>query len=130
MPADAAPVPPVLVFDGTCGFCTTSVRLAQRWIRRMPSAVPYQAVDVAVLDLDAARCAAALQYVARDRRVHEGEDAVAALLLGAGGGWWLLGAFLQVPGVHWLSGVVYRWVAANRHRLPGGTPACSLSDRR
>ena len=21
---------------------------------------------------------------------------------------------------------IYRWVAANRHRLPGGTPACSM----
>jgi predicted DCC family thiol-disulfide oxidoreductase YuxK len=70
-----------------------------------------------------------VRYVARDHHVYAGEDAVAALLLGAGKGWWLLGAMLRLPGIHWLAGVAYRWVARNRHRLPGGTPACSLKDR-
>ena len=56
-------------------------------------------------------------------------DAVGALLRDAGRGWWLLGSLERVPGIRWLSGVAYRWIAKNRYRLPGGTPACSLSDR-
>jgi predicted DCC family thiol-disulfide oxidoreductase YuxK len=67
--------------------------------------------------------------VAVDHRVYAGEDAVSMLLLGAGRGWWVLGALMRLPGVHWLSGVAYRWVARNRYRLPGGTPECGLADR-
>ncbi len=120
---------PVLVFDGDCAFCSSSIRVAKRLIRRMPPAVPYQRAPLDRLGLTDEQCRAAVQYVARDHRVHSAHDAVSALLLGAGRGWWFLGAALRVPGVHWLSGVVYRWVARNRHRLPGGTPACSLTER-
>lgn len=117
---------PVLLFDGDCAFCTSSVRWAQRAIRHMPRAEPYQFADLAALGLSAEECAAAVQYVALDGHVHAAHDAVSALLLGAGGGWWVLGALMRVPGVHWLSGVIYRTVACNRHRLPGGTAACAL----
>lgn len=120
---------PVLVYDGDCAFCSSSVRVAQRWIRRMPHVVPYQRADLARLGLTEQQCALAVQYVARDHRVHSAHDAVSATLLSAGKGWWVLGALLHLPGVHWLSGVLYRWVARNRHRLPGGTPACSLNER-
>lgn len=122
---------PVLVFDGDCGFCTASVRFAERWIGSMPAVVSYQSLDadgdLARLGLSAEACAVAVQYVARDRAVYAAHDAVAALLLGAGRGWWFLGALLRAPGVHALAGVVYRWVARNRHRLPGATDRCSLS---
>jgi predicted DCC family thiol-disulfide oxidoreductase YuxK len=118
--------PPVLVFDGDCAFCSSSVRVAQRWIRRMPEVVAYQRTDLMALDLTEAQCVEAVQYVARDRHVYSAEDAVSAVLLAGGRGWWVLGALMHVPGVHWLCGVVYRWVARNRHRLPGGTPQCSI----
>jgi predicted DCC family thiol-disulfide oxidoreductase YuxK len=117
---------PVLVFDGDCAFCSSTVRAAQRWIGNMPAVEPYQTTDLAALGLTAAQCVEAVQYVARDHRVYSAHDAVSALLLGAGRGWWVLGALLHLPGVHWLSGVAYRWVARHRHQLPGGTPACSL----
>jgi predicted DCC family thiol-disulfide oxidoreductase YuxK len=120
---------PVLVFDGDCAFCSSAVRAGQRLIGRMPTVIAYQFADLPSLGLTPEECAAALRYVARDHRVYAGEDAVAALLLGAGRGWWFLGAFIRLPGVHWIAGVAYRWVARNRHRLPGGTPACSLNDR-
>lgn len=121
---------PVLIFDGDCAFCSSSVRGGTRWIRRMPTAVPYQTADLAAYGLDEARCTEAVHYVDRRRVVHAAEDAVGALLRDSGRRWWLLGSLVKVPGLHWLSGVAYRWVAKNRHRLPGGTPACSLSDRR
>jgi predicted DCC family thiol-disulfide oxidoreductase YuxK len=34
-----------------------------------------------------------------------------------------------LPGVRRVADVVYRAVAANRYRLPGGTPACRVSSR-
>lgn len=120
---------PVLVFDGDCAFCSSSVRVARKLVRRMPPVVPYQRAPLERLGLTTEQCRTALQYVARDHRVHTAHDAVSAVLLSAGMGWWFIGALLRLPGVHWLSGVAYRWVARNRHRLPGGTPACSLTER-
>jgi len=120
---------PLLVFDGDCAFCSSSVRFGQRWIGRMPAVSPFQTTELAPLGITAEQCDQAVQYVARDRHVYAGEDAVSMLLLGAGRGWWLLGAMMRVPGIHWLSGVAYRWVATNRHRLPGGTPACDVRSR-
>lgn len=122
---------PVLVYDGDCGFCTASVRQAQRWIGSMPTVASYQSLaatgDLSRLGLTADRCSEAVQYVARDRAVYSAHDAVAAVLLGAGRGWWVLGALLRAPGLHALAGVAYRWVARNRHRLPGASDRCSLS---
>jgi predicted DCC family thiol-disulfide oxidoreductase YuxK len=116
-----------LIFDGDCAFCSSSVRFGQRWIGRMPPAVPYQREDVVRFGLTEADCAAAVQYVGRNGRVHSAHDALSALLIDAGRGWRLLGAAMRLPGIHWLSGVVYRWVARNRHRLPGGCSACAIN---
>jgi predicted DCC family thiol-disulfide oxidoreductase YuxK len=122
---------PVLVYDGDCGFCSASARFGQRWIGRMPTVASYQALEASGalgrLGLTPERCSLAVQYVARDRAVYSAHDAVAALLLGAGRGWWVLGALLRAPGIHALAGVAYRCVARNRHRLPGATDRCSLS---
>lgn len=128
MSGDRSAALPVLIYDGDCAFCTSSVRWAQRVIGRMPRAEPYQIADLGALGLTVEECAAAVHYVARDHQVYTAHDAVSALLLGAGGGWWMLGALMRLPGVHWLGGLVYRWVARNRHRLPGGTAACELPE--
>jgi predicted DCC family thiol-disulfide oxidoreductase YuxK len=40
--------------------------------------------------------------------------------------WKAVGVVLQVPPISWLAALVYVVVAKNRHRLPGGTPACKL----
>jgi predicted DCC family thiol-disulfide oxidoreductase YuxK len=112
-----------LLFDGDCGFCTSSARVAAR-IAPAATVVPYQRADLAALGVSAVDAAAALQWVADDGRVAAGGAAVAGLLRGAGGGWAVLGRLLDLPGIRVLAGVVYRVVAAQRHRLPGGTPAC------
>jgi len=124
---------PVLVFDGDCGICTTLAGVVERHVRRRPAdfeVVPFQRADLGALGLTEAACVEALQWVAVDGRVRSAQDAVAAVLL-AGRLWQRpFGVVLLAPGVNWLAGVVYRWVAANRHRLPGGTPACSMPDAR
>lgn len=111
---------PLLVFDGDCAFCSASVRFGQRWVERMPEVQPYQLADLAALGLTAEQCSEAVQFVAADRRAHAAHDAVSMLLRNAGKGWWVLGSLMRLPGVHWLCGVAYRWVARNRQRLPGG----------
>jgi predicted DCC family thiol-disulfide oxidoreductase YuxK len=35
----------------------------------------------------------------------------------------------RLPGMCQLQDRVYRWVANNRHRMPGSTPSCTVEDR-
>ena len=115
-----------LVFDGDCGFCTRCVALVPKSARRTTEVVPYQRADLVSLGLTAAECAAAVQWVGDDGARARGHAAVGRLLQHAGGGWRVLGTALLTPPLSWLAAVVYRLVAANRMRLPGGTPACAL----
>ena len=55
-----------------------------------------------------------------------GPDAIAQLLARQRSALAVAGAVLRVPPVRAVAWPTYRWVARNRHRLPGGTAACSL----
>ena len=121
---------PVLVFDGDCAFCSSSVRWLERWVGCRPVIVAWQRADLNRLGLTPEQCSEALQWVGAQGERRDGADAVAATLRHGGKGWWIIGAVMSVPGIRHLARVVYRWVARNRHRLPGGTPACSLDGRR
>lgn len=116
---------PVLVFDGDCGFCTTSVRFAERRVGVRARVVPWQFADLRALGVTRERAEREVLWV-EDGRVYGGAQAVARLLIAAGLPWSPLGFVLRVPPFRWVAGWVYRLVAANRHRLPGGTPACAL----
>jgi predicted DCC family thiol-disulfide oxidoreductase YuxK len=117
---------PVLVFDGDCALCTTLASFVQRRMGPRYRIAPWQRLDLGSLGLTAEECATALQYVDAEGQVFAAQDAVARLLLASAVWWRPLGAVLLVPGVRWVAGVVYRWVARNRSSLPGGTPACAL----
>jgi predicted DCC family thiol-disulfide oxidoreductase YuxK len=119
---------PVLVYDGDCGICTRFARVSTRLRRRAGdyAVAPWQTLDLAPLGLTPQQCDAAVQWVAADGAVSSGQDAIGRSLLAAATPVRPLGALILTPGVNALAGVVYRWVAANRSRLPGGTPACSL----
>lgn len=119
---------PLLIFDGDCGFCTTSARWGQRRLG-LEHVEPWQFLDLEPLGLTAAQCSAAVQWVAADGTTVAAERAVIASLRHAGGLWAQLGRLLALPGIRPLAAVAYRLVARNRHRLPGATPACELPRR-
>jgi predicted DCC family thiol-disulfide oxidoreductase YuxK len=118
---------PRLIYDGDCGFCQVMVSFAGRRIHPALRAQAFQQTDLGALGLTEQRAARELLWVDPDGRVSGGAQAVARLLSDAGPPWALLGAALRVPPLSWLARVLYRLVAANRHRLPGGTPLCDLS---
>jgi predicted DCC family thiol-disulfide oxidoreductase YuxK len=118
-----APVP-VIVYDGDCGFCTSSIRWARARIRALPAARPFQSFDVATVGLTRQDCERAVAFVDAQGSIHWGSRAVARILVGSGGAWSLLGRVMSVPGIRGLSAVTYRTIANNRHRLPGSTSSC------
>ncbi len=115
---------PVLLYDGDCAFCTTCAGIAERRIGPDAEIVPWQFADLAELGVSAEQATDAVQWVARDGGVSAGHEAVAAMLRSAGPFSRLAGRILLAPGISQLAALVYRQVADNRHRLPGGTPAC------
>lgn len=121
---------PVLLFDGDCAFCTSCANWARRHIRHLDNTVPYQFADLSTLGVTAEQCEQAVQWVGADHTVLSAHLAVAQTLIDAGKGWAVIGGAMRLPGLRQLSGAVYRWVARNRSRLPGGTPACSIDGRR
>jgi predicted DCC family thiol-disulfide oxidoreductase YuxK len=116
---------PLLIFDGECGICTTSANVMRRWIRPDCDIEPWQRTDIASFGLTPEECSSAVQFVTADRRVYSGSRAVMRMLRTAPLPWPAVGAIGDAPGVAWLADRTYRWVAANRDRLPGSTPACA-----
>ncbi len=121
---------PTLVFDGDCGFCTRSAEVARRILPAGVAVTAWQFADLAALGTTAQRAQREALWIGGDGRVAGGATAVSRALRAAGGVWALLGWLLAVPPLSWLARIVYRVVAANRMRLPGGTPACAAPHRR
>jgi predicted DCC family thiol-disulfide oxidoreductase YuxK len=130
MTTPTMPAPrPVVIFDGDCAICTTLSGVIERRLRPPAAVQPWQRLDLAAYGLTEVDCIEALQYVDADGQVYAGELAVARLLRASR--WWArpAGVVIGLPGVRSVAGVVYRWVARNRSRLPGGTPACAVPPR-
>lgn len=114
----------MLVFDGDCAFCTSSARVLER-IGPSAGIIAWQEADLDELGITAEQATEAVQWVGADGTVLAGHEAIAATLATAGRGWRVLGRTIVLPGISALAAVAYRLVADNRHRLPGGTPACA-----
>ena len=117
----------LLIFDGDCGFCTTSARFATRWVDRRGryAVVPWQQTDVARYGLTEADCIQAAQFVRPDGSVRAGHLAIADGLVHGAAPWRPVGHVLALPGISRLAARAYTWVADHRYALPGGTAACA-----
>lgn len=120
--------PPILVFDGECGFCTASVLWLRRRLKRPVELVPWQELAATGgltgvrLDRDDVRRWA---WWIEDGRRWRGHRAGGRALLACRGAWPALGALLLLPApLSWPAALGYRLVARFRGRLPGVTPAC------
>jgi predicted DCC family thiol-disulfide oxidoreductase YuxK len=115
-----------VIYDGDCGMCTRLAGFVRRRLRPDADVRASQELELARYGVTEAECAEALQYVTAGGRVYAAQDAVARLLLASRPWWRPAGLVLLVPGVNALAGVVYRWVARNRYRLPGASDACAV----
>ena len=115
-----------LIFDGECGFCTRSrdllIKLDRRHrMRTVPLQRPGVAEQAGVSEDELRK---AVYWLAEDGSKFSGAEAVNAALSAALGSGIPLRIY-RLPGVRALQDAAYRWVAANRHRLPGKTPWCT-----
>ncbi|CAN5444657.1 hypothetical protein BH23ACT6_BH23ACT6_15970 [soil metagenome] len=120
---------PVFIFDGDCGFCTSSAGVLRRFFD--PAAryaiAPYQRLDLAAYGLSEQDCDRAAQFVDANGTVSAGHASIAAALRHSLAVWRPLGVALTLTGIDGLAARAYDWVAEHRGQLPGGTPACALT---
>jgi predicted DCC family thiol-disulfide oxidoreductase YuxK len=116
------------VYDGDCAFCTMCARFIERRVPHRATIVPWQFADLPALGLTREQGLAAVQWVPVGTvgSAGAGPVAIAALLRTGSGFWRAIGGALGLRPVTALAWPVYRWVAHNRHRLPGGTAACAV----
>lgn len=121
---------PTFVFDGDCAFCSMCARFIERRVPTSAEVVSWQWTDLAALGVSRAAAVDAVQWVTPGGPVLAGPAAIAALLRSSNAFWKPLGWLLGLKPVTALAWPVYRWVARNRHRLPGGTAACAVPPRK
>lgn len=122
---------PVLLYDGTCGFCSWNVQFAAPRDRT-------ENLHYAPLQSELG------QYLIREQGL-EGQEDSSVILVEGGQAYqrsaaalkvaaklrfpfWLLSVFWIVP--RFLRDAVYDLVAANRHNLAGGAEVCMVPDPR
>jgi predicted DCC family thiol-disulfide oxidoreductase YuxK len=116
----------LLIFDGDCGFCTTSVEWLQRTLPAMPPSKPYQWTDLGAYGLTSTEAASRVWMVTNGERFG-GHLAVSALLRHQPSlAWRFVGWMIATPPFSIAADIGYRLIARYRHLLPGGTPACAV----
>ena len=116
----------VLVFDGDCAFCTTWVNRLEALLPTFPTTTPWQWIDIDSYGLSPDDVAS-YAWLITPHRQFAGHLAFSALLrMQPVAGLRFLGHLMATPPFSWIAAAGYSFIAANRHRLPGGTPACAL----
>jgi predicted DCC family thiol-disulfide oxidoreductase YuxK len=123
---------PVLIYDGDCKFCQLSLEYGIRHMKVFPLYVAFQKIEPSSFGLTEKQVRSEIWLVSEGSDITlrlGGHLAAAAILqMQANPVYWLAGFLMKTPPMSWLAKIVYRWIARNRHRLPGGTKECSIQD--
>ncbi|NLV79138.1 MAG: DUF393 domain-containing protein [Rhodococcus sp.] len=116
-----------ILYDRDCGFCVRCVHLLRRLDRRgrVRATALQEPGAPARFGLRVDEALEQAWAVDSDGRTHAGAGAIDAALAGALGTRLPLHVY-RIPGIHALQDAAYRWVAANRYRLPGGGGSCAV----
>jgi predicted DCC family thiol-disulfide oxidoreductase YuxK len=122
----------VLIYDGDCQFCQLSLDFGIRNLRIFPQYVAFQTIDPKDFGLTASQVRSQIWLVRKGQGNNSalGGHLAAGAILKFQPSFWLraLGWLASTPPTSWVASLLYKLIAANRHRLPGGTRACQLQD--
>ena len=122
----------VLIYDGDCKFCQLSLEFGIRHLPTFPKYVAFQKIDPIKFGLTIEQVKTQIWLVAQspDQTKPKGGHLAAGeiLLMQKNPFYKVLGWLIKTPPTSLLADVVYRWVAKNRHRMPGGSRQCKLED--
>jgi predicted DCC family thiol-disulfide oxidoreductase YuxK len=109
--------PPLLIYDGDCGFCIYWARYWQRLTGQRVTYAPYQEVAAQYPKIPLAAFQRAVQYIAPDGKIASGaEAAFLALSHASGKGLWLT-LYRHLPGFAAIAERLYAFVASHRSAL-------------
>ena len=115
-----------LIFDGDCGFCTTSANFIVKESKPKITAVPYQWSELQEFGLTREQTEKKV-YLHVAGKNYSGHKAVAKLLRMQPNIFQrAVGVVAIIPPFTWVGAGIYWLTAKYRHKLPGGTPACKL----
>lgn len=119
----------LIIYDGDCGFCTTSVRKLRGILgKKAPSAATFQSQQLDLFGLSIAEVQREMKYVDTNGEIWGGASAFMRVFHDAKGIWRLISTFMSLPLVKQSSVVIYRKIAKNRQKMPGATAACALPE--
>ena len=119
--------PPILLFDGDCAFCSSCARALVRWVPGPAVIEPWQQIELSPLGVTIDEVDAAIVMVGVDLQHTAGPEAAADLFRSSTATpWRVAGRILGLRPVLVVVWPLYRWIARNRHRMPGGTAQCAL----
>jgi len=122
----------VLIYDGHCQFCQLSLEFGIKNLRIFPQYVAFQKINPKEFGLTEEQVRSQIWLAPKSPTVGAslGGHLAAGAILGLQPSLWLraLGWLASTPPTSWVADFIYRLIAANRHRLPGGSRACKLED--
>jgi len=116
-----------LVYDGDCGFCTTSAKWIERRLGGDVDVEMWQALDLESMGLTVDDVTTAAYFGDTDGTLHRGHLGIGRSFEHMALPYRVLGLVMQRPPVAWIAAPVYRLVAKYRYKLPGATDACRIS---
>jgi len=116
----------VLLYDGDCGFCSRSVSWLERHKLLGVPARTWQSRPDDELPVPIERLEHEVVLAGGSGPILGGADALAAVVRRSNSPWRFIGSALALPPVRPVARLVYRAVARNRYRMPGGSTACQI----
>jgi predicted DCC family thiol-disulfide oxidoreductase YuxK len=117
----------LLIYDADCTFCTTSAKWLERHMRRDSATVAaWQSLDLQPFNLTEDDVTTAAWWIDEEGKSYGAHLAIARAMRSCGPVISVAGLLIEKPPVRWVAAPVYRWIARNRQRMPGGTESCAL----
>ena len=119
----------VLIYDGDCQFCKLSLDFGLKILKQFPLYVAFQKIEPEDFGLTSNQVRSQIWTVGGGKPPAGGHLAAAALLeMQANPAFRALGCLIRTPPTSWIAKNLYFFIAANRHRMPGGSRQCKLTD--